>query len=263
MGAAVASVGDVPIFAAEVAAQATLTGKTPRAALQELIAFHSLAAAARDRGLTANAPEHLRAVDQALVERLLERDFEPRVRREEVPEAELRAGYERAKRTFVHPRLVEIMVLAVYTGARMRPEPRERARRTAADLDRHIRTRPARTAEDFETVATDPTWLSRGVKRFRVFQSHDEPFPAKVGAEAQKLKRPGDTTPLVEDETGLYIARYVSERPAQNRSFEEVRGELLEGYYPRWRQQRFLQFAAEISERQRARVLSAPAEPRR
>src|SRR5690349_24285442 len=38
--------------------------------------------------------------------------------------------YERARSAFVHPRLVEIAILSVYTGARMKAEPRAQALRS-------------------------------------------------------------------------------------------------------------------------------------
>src|SRR5436190_1382231 len=51
LGAVVARVGEVPIFAGEVAAQASRTGQPPRQALDQLIAFALLAEKARAAGV--------------------------------------------------------------------------------------------------------------------------------------------------------------------------------------------------------------------
>jgi len=61
-----------------------------------------------------------------------------------------------------------------------------------------------------------------------------------------RLKTPGETIGVLEDEYGFYIARYISERPAQNQTFDQVKKELRESFYPRWRQTRFLEFTQQL-----------------
>jgi hypothetical protein len=109
-----------------------------------------------------------------------------------------------------------------------------------------VARRPLRSADDLETVATDPRW-KRKVALRRSLQGPERPFGATVGAAVMRLSHPGDTTPLVEDETGLYLARYIAERAPENVSFEAAREQLRQQAYPYWRQQRFGELVAQIA----------------
>jgi hypothetical protein len=245
LGAVVARVGEAPIFAAEVEAQVARSGTTPKQALDELIAFHLLAEKARASGVRA---EDFAAVvpQELLVQRLLEREFEPVSRASDVGDEELRRLYERGKDTYVHPRLVEVGVLAIYTGDLMKPARRAQLRTLAQALADEVGRRPLRTPEDLAVVANDPRWSGRIALR-RLLQGPDRPFGPALGAAVMRLAKPGDTTPLVEDPSGLYLARYISERPAENVAFEAVREQLRAQVYPYWRQQRFAQLVAGLA----------------
>jgi hypothetical protein len=61
-----------------------------------------------------------------------------------------------------------------------------------------------------------------------------------VGEALQKLHRPGETSPLIIDESGYHLARYITEQPARNLSFEQARAELVTTMYPHWKRQRFI-----------------------
>lgn len=254
-GAVVARIGDVPVFAAEVAAQIERTGKPARDALDDLIAFHLLAEKARQLGAR---PEDFaaRVPQELLVQRLLEREFEPFTRPSDMTDDELRRVYERGKDTYVHPRLVEVAVLAVYTGDLMKPERRGRLRAFAQELAAEVARRPLRTAEDFGAIANDPRWLGKIALR-RLFQGPERPFGPALGAAVMQLAKPGDTTPLVEDPSGLYLARYVSERPAENVAFEAVRERLRTQVYPYWRQERFGRLIVGLAKRHEVEAFPA------
>jgi hypothetical protein len=244
LGPIVARVGEVPIFAAEVVAQAERTGKAPRLALDDLVAFHLLAEKARATGVQ---PDAVTAIPhELLVQRLLEREFEPSTRPSDIPDDELRRLYERGKDTYVHPRLVEVAILAVYTGDLMKPERRAKLRAVAQELADFVAGRPIKTADDFSAIAGLPRWNGKVAFR-RLLQGPTKPFGPAVGAAVVRLAQPGDTTPLVEDETGLYLARYLAERPAENVTFEAVRDELRKQVYPYWRQHRFIELSARLA----------------
>jgi hypothetical protein len=253
--AIVARVGAVPVFAADVMDEARRTGRTPAQALEVLVRFHLLAEKARSSGV---APPGAQDEEKSLlVQRLLERDFEPRARPADVPQRELRAVYDRAIHLFVHSRLVELAVLSVYTGERMKPEPRARARATAQALAAHVeRVRP-KTPEELLAVALDPAWAERKVKGIRVWQSDRQPFSPKLGAAALKLRRRGELTPLVDDETGHHIAMYLAERPPENVSFEAVEERLRAELHPTWQKQRFLDFVKQIAATRKVELVPA------
>jgi hypothetical protein len=246
LGDVVARVGQVPIFARQVEAEAKRTGKPLRSVLEDRIADYLLTEYARLHGhasATASDPD----VQSALVQRLLEKELEPNLRPEATPDSDLRPLYERGRESFVHSRLVEIGLLAVYTGAPMAKEDREPREQTARELALYLKAHPPKTLEDFTAIANDPAWSSRKVVFTRMIQGIDQPLSKAVGTEVGKLHTPGDTTPLVVYEDGGFIARYISERPAENITFEQARGKLLAGSYEHWRRQQFLEFTTKLA----------------
>ncbi len=253
----VARVGDVPIFASEIRSQMMAGAANPQIALDELVQFHLLAEGARAAGLWERSvlgppPKEI------WVQRLIENNLEAHLAKRDIPDGELRKVYEQFKDEFVHPRLVDVALLAVYTGVRMKPEAQARSRQTAADLKAFLETRTNRSKEDFLAIAEEPVWKDRKVQFTRLVQGADKPLSAKVGAQIAKLNAPGDTTPMVEDETGFYVARYIGQFPAKDRSFEDARTELRDGYHTHWREERFAAFAREISGRHEIRFLRGP-----
>ena len=245
LGGVVARVGQVPIYASQVLAEARRAGKPPRVALADLVAFHLLAEHARRDGwrpVASSEPD----VESALVQRLLERELEPRLRAAAVPDQVLRSLYDRAKVSFVHPRLVEVGVLTIDTGALMKGEGLEQRRRAANDLAAFLKNHPARSLDDFIAVARDPAWSSRHVVYDHFLQYPDRPLSPKVGEEIAKLRSLGETTGLLSDDEGVYIARYIGERPVENITFEQTREKLLAGFLERWQQQQFLEFTGQL-----------------
>ncbi|HEX3697438.1 MAG TPA: hypothetical protein VH374_18845 [Polyangia bacterium] len=241
-----ARVGSVEIRRSQVAAQMRAGGQTERQALDELIHFELLARAAAD-SVSADDPEVRDAVDAMRVQRLIESELEPHLGRDDIPDDVLREVYDRAQKIFVHPRLVEVAMLNVYTGARMKPEPRAKAAATARALDEHLRASTGHSREEFESIALNPAWKDRKVQFSRVWQAVDDPFPAEVGRQVQRLAKPGDTTPMVAAETGFHIATYLGERPAEDISFADARPRLREQIHERWRTSRFLEFTQALA----------------
>lgn len=220
---------------------------TPREALGELVLLHLLAEQAHR-----NHPFQPDWFDpelrSALAERLIERNVWPQIQRDSLPEQELRSIYQDAIISFVHPRLVDAGFLIVFTGIRMKPGPRAERAQTARDLAAALASRRIAGPEDFAAIANDPAWTARNVTYRRLLQSPDHPFSRTVGAEVVKLKAAGDTTPLIEDADGFFLATYAGEKPAENISFAEVREELRQRYYERWRAQRLEQLTRELAE---------------
>ncbi|HEY2899866.1 MAG TPA: peptidylprolyl isomerase [Polyangia bacterium] len=241
-----ARVGAVEIRRSQVAAQMRAAGQTERQALDELIHFELLARAAAD-SVSPDDPDLRDAVDAVRVQRLIESELEPHLGRDDIPDNVLREVYDRAQKIFVHPRLVDVAMLNVYTGARMKPEPRARAAATARALAERLRASARHSQEEFEAIALDPAWKERKVQFSRVWQAVDDPFPAEVGQQVQRLAKPGDITSMVTAETGFHVATYLGERPAENISFADARARLREQIHGRWRMGRFLEFAQTLA----------------
>jgi hypothetical protein len=248
LGAAVAKVGGVPIFASQVLAEAKQTGKSARAALEALVELNLLAGCARGVG-ERPADSSNADVKSALVQRLLEKEMEPTLRPEAIPDSALRPLYERFRDGFVHPRLVEIGVLAIYTGSRMADSPRKERAETAKDLSAFLEKHPPKTLDEVAALASETSWSQKHVVFARFFQGLDRPLSKFVGIEVAKLHAAGETTPMVADEDGFFIARYIGERPPENVSFEQARDGLRAGYAQNWPKQRFLDFSGQLLRR--------------
>lgn len=258
-----ARVGDSTIFANDLAAHMRTTGLSVSRALDQLVTFELLARAASEDAAgaatataTATDAGDAQRLRNLEIQRLIEREIEPQLAPSAIDEAEVRSLYDRARPHFVHGRLVQVALLCVFTGARMKAEPRARAAESARKLKAYLDGRretaaaagqPSPAAE-LELVAADPAWIERKVTFTTVWQGADSPFPAVVGKAVQALAKPGDTTELVGDETGFYIARYLSEKPPENVPFEDAAPRIRQEMYEPWRRQRFLQLSLALAQ---------------
>lgn len=247
--APVANVAGQAILADDVVAQMRRFHVDARTALEHLVTFELLARAAGAAGTSeadtgVDARQRVQAVK---IQRLVEREIEPHLAKTAISEAEVRALYERGKARFVHGRLVQIAVLCVFTGARLKPEPRARAEANARALKAFVDHQADRTPAAFEDIAAKPAWAERNVSFTTVWQGDDAPFPPVVGRAVAALSKPGQTTELVGDETGYYIARYIAERPPENVPFAQAAPTLRDEMFEPWRRQRFIQLTMAMS----------------
>jgi len=246
----VARVGDVAITAADVAAQMVASpGTDRRRALEDRILFELLAQEAARHDLSPDTPDQHAALVAVEAQRLVERDIEPRLTRAAISDADVRALYERGRPRFVHGRLVQTAVAHVFTGGRMKPEPRARAEQNARLLRAALDAHPPRTLADLEAFVQQQEWIDRKVGLTQVWQDvdGDQPFPQVVARALRSLSSPGALTPLVGDETGYYVAMYLAERPAENHAFADVAPGLRAEMYEPWRRQRFMLLATELT----------------
>ncbi|MBC8131950.1 MAG: peptidyl-prolyl cis-trans isomerase [Deltaproteobacteria bacterium] len=244
----VATVAGVPIHASQVALQ--MRHKDRRGALDELVTFEVLARAAASAGTDEPQATEREALRLLKIQRLVQREIEPRLTHDAIDEADVRAVYDRAKSRFVHGRLVETAVLCLFTGARMRPEPRARIEDNARKLKTYLAHRSSYSRVDFEAISKDPIWIERKVSFATVWQEEgqDRPFPKVVGRAIHALAAPGAITDLVGDETGYYIALYLSEKAPSNVSFAAAASEIRQEMYEPWRRQKFLQLALAMAQ---------------
>ncbi len=258
----VGRVGEVEIRGTDVQAKMKSEGLDRQTAFDRLLSFHLLAEKARTEGYWSGAL--LAAIPKELwVQRLLQRDIEPRLTAARIPDRDLRAVYDANIGRWSHPRLVEVALLAIYTGARMKPEARAQNRARAVELKAAVDMRRDRSPEDLFELAQQPEWKAKKVQFSRLWQGGDKPLARQVGEQIMRLTRPGDTTDLTEDETGCYIARYMSEVPPKNVSFAAATEEIRTGIFETWRREKFLQIARGLVAKHTVTVLPiGPQVPR-
>jgi hypothetical protein len=195
---------------------------------------------------------------EILVQRLVERDFERVTRPADMPDSVVKVIYDSSLDSFIHPRLVEVAVLAITPGKRALPAVRAEAKKTAAEVKALVDQQKSRSPDDLQAIAIDRKWHDRRVQFFKFLQAGDKPYSAKFGAEVGKMRTPGETSGIIEDEYGFYIARYLGDRPPAHRTFEEVKQELRDAYYPRWRQAKFLEFTQQLGAGHEVEIHTAP-----
>jgi hypothetical protein len=240
LGEVVARVGDVPIFSKQVEAEARETSLDFRRALANLIEASLLAEQARQQGYL--PPTDVHEVKSAIVQRFIEKELESKLKPEAIPDQTIRPLYDRMKDAFIHPRLVEIGALIIYTGSLMKKESKAERLGFAKELASWVEGHPDLSLDDFAALAMEPHWKERNVVYARVLQGLDKPFSKTVGIAVSKLRKPGDRTLLITDDDGFFLARYIDERQPENITFAEVRQRLISGYFDTWRKEQFLEF---------------------
>lgn len=244
----VASGDGVSVTAADLQTAVRLSGRPPREVLAQMIAFELLAAEAARRGIELGPEDqdHLRQVE---VQRFLAARIEPRLAPSQISDAEVRELYEKGRGQYVHPRLVKVALLAVFTGARMKPESRKREEGTARALAEAVAKEDDKSSELFARLGHEPDWMQRHVSFGEIWQAAggDHPYPRIFGDAVAGLRRPGDTTPLVCDESGCYLGRYIDERAAENIAYEDVASTLRTAMTQPWQRRRFVELVGELA----------------
>lgn len=129
-GAVVARVGAEPIFADEVAAVARERGITPRAAVDVVADELRMAREATRRALPGDGVEDLGW--RAMVQLLLRREIEDRVREGTLPPADVRAAFEQRHAELAHRGLTEVEHVVVLADADAGRAALDRAQAAAA-----------------------------------------------------------------------------------------------------------------------------------
>jgi hypothetical protein len=191
-----------------------------------------------------------------MVQRLLERELEPGMGPDHNTDPELRVLYDRALVAFVHPRLVEVAVLEIVPGRSAAPAVRADARQNALALLAAVQAQTGHAPADMQVLAADDRWRSKRVRYLRFLQGPDGPKSTRFAAAVASLKA-GETSGVIEDEYGFYVARYVDDRAAKNTTFEAARAELRAGFYPRWRLLKFQEFADRVAARHEVEIRSS------
>lgn len=253
----VARVGDAEIRASAVVRQARLAVQEPREALTTLIALELLAQEARRREVPVD-PEIALAVRQGLVRKLLQEVFEPATGADSMPDAVVRALYDRALAAYVRPPIPRFQSYSFVAPRDQGRAAREEARARAERLVARVRRTPVWTAESFAALRDDPDFGEGQAVYLSALQTPEGPFVGEA-ARAIATLRAGEVSGLLENERGYHVVRVEEILPARNISFEQARGELREGYYPRWRAERFEEFVREAMTRVGAVVLDQAA----
>jgi hypothetical protein len=231
----VATVDGTPISAADVAAEARRTGKSPREALDALIDLEVLAAQAQKSGL-AGAPDVDDAGRRAAVRAYLHARFETEFTPADISEADVQTAFDRSGAYFNHPELADVSYLLVQVPQGASPAEEARALAAAFTLRHMADTQAAAHALDdtsFRGLATalpDPQSLNIIAQQIRTPRDGytEEPFAAA----AFSMTQPGDLAGPVRSTYGWHILRLNERVPVLTTTLAQAEPEIRQKIFP-------------------------------
>jgi len=240
----VATVDGRPIRAGDVATQARAAGTSAQQALQDLVDAELLAGEAARRGLEKDHDVQL-AVRQTAARRLLETTFEKEVTPASLSERDYRRAYNAQRNMFDHSEYVDTWHILSPADAKAPPEEKQAARAVAEEIAR--RARGIGSAEAFKALA-DQVAPPPG-KKFKIEQiitARDGWVVPEYSIPAfDQLKKPGDTSAVVETNYGYHVI-YLNKRiPPRHATLEEAKPELTQFLFPQLQRTELTRFVGE------------------
>ncbi len=199
-----------------------------KALLEEMIRSEALAQSAQEKGYYRD-PEVREALKRMVVGRM-EEDALAAAQAEEIGDAELEAAYRRYEADFIQPEKVRFAVILIKVSPKVSPEKRAELREKAEDIRREALDLPPATrgfgylaAKHSEDQATryaggDAGWLARGRGPSR--------WAGNVVEAVFRLASPGELSPVVEADGGLYVLRLIEREPERRIPLEKVRNDI-------------------------------------
>lgn len=195
-----------------------------REVLEQVIERSALAAAARDAGLL-NDPAVLEGLENLLLSRLRATRLAPQVDAIQITEAEIQAEYESQREIrYRQPERTRVAVLWFSTRGLAPLIDRYRPRLEAA----RVASASIPAADGFGPLAIRNTehsasryqggdigWIESGAA--------NSPWHQTVLEVAADLKEPGDLSPVIAGEKGLFLVRLIERQAASVRPLESVR----------------------------------------
>jgi len=250
----VARVDGVPILKSEVLARRSL--RDGGAVLDDLILEDLLAVEARRQGLHAD-PQVRDAARRAMVQTLIEVDFENRVRPEQIPEGLLRRAYAKNYGFYNKPELREIEHFLVRCLPREAPARQEAARALAETLLAQVLRRRPPSLEALSAEFQDKARAAGFELRYERLSATRARLEKEFGDAAFTLQ-PGEVTKRpVKSRYGWHLVRAISTTPPVSRPFEDVREDVRQRFWPEYRQMKFREWLTELRARYGARIATA------
>jgi peptidyl-prolyl cis-trans isomerase C len=195
--------------------------------LENLLRFELLALEAEKKGLDKD-PEVQATLKKIMVQKLVRQAFDEGDKQAGLPDA--RKFYDEHKEEFVKPERVRVQLvwLDAPAGSPQRAARTADARRLLA----RVKAEEPRNPLAFSNVAREasqdtPTRASGGDAGYRTQDELASQYSRELAAAAFALKDPGQTSNLVETPKGLALLKLTARQAAINRSFDEVKDQLV------------------------------------
>jgi len=225
----VATVDGRAIRASDVAAQARARGVDAKTALRDLVDAEVLAGAAAARGLDRDRAV-VAAAKQEMVRRWLAVEFEPKTGAAAIPERLIRRTYNKNINLFDHSEWVDVWHILAPTPAGASDAVKAQAKADAEEIARRAK---GLDEEAFKALAKTPRKAGDPYKLERIMTARDGWTLKEFSYPAHDLlKKPGDTTPVVETSYGYHVIFLIKRIPPIHVPFEEAASTLREKLLP-------------------------------
>jgi len=185
-----------------------------------LVRFEVLAAEAARRGYDKD-PDVQRVMKQQMISKLMQKDFESKLKVEDVPEADVEKYYNEHPTEFHQKdevRVSEILVKDKAKADKAYAEAKAAAKTTQPTDQQPFRNLVMKYSEDEESKP-------RGGD-LSFFAADSATYPKPIVDAAFKIQNVGDLSPPVKTDKGWAILRLTQKRPGFNRSLAEVKHQI-------------------------------------
>jgi len=187
--------------------------------LDNLVRFEVMAGEAQKRGYDKD-PEVQRVMKQQMISKFLQKDFESKVKVEDVPEADVEKYYKDHPEEFNKKdevRVSEILVKDKPKAEKAYNEAKAQSKTAGAD-QKAFRDLVTKVSEDEESK-------QRGGD-LTFFDKDSTAYPKPIIEAAFKLGDVGDVSPPVKTEKGWVVLKLTQKRPGFNRPLAEVKRQI-------------------------------------
>ncbi len=213
--------------------------------LDNMIRFELLAQEAIRQGLDQD-PEVLRSFKQTMIQKLMRKEFEEKIKPESIAEEELKAYFEANKKDFNKPAMVRAAHILVKVPADAGPEAWKEAKKKADQIYKEVKETQG-DPNAFRRLAakhSDDAGNRHRGGDLGYFASTAEggPMPQAFSDAAFAMKKINDISPPVKSERGYHVIKLTGKRNKIERSFEQVKGQIQQRLYKDKRTQAFDDF---------------------
>jgi peptidyl-prolyl cis-trans isomerase C len=224
--------------------------------LDNMIRFELMSKEAMAKGYDKD-PEVIRTMKQVMIQKLIRNDFESKVKPEDIPEAELKAYYDSHIREYNTPEQVRASHILIKFPPGATAAQKEAARARAQSV-----LEEARKAKDQNAFAelakkySEDTGSKAVGGDLRYFSRTEEggTMVKEFSDAAFALKKPGDLSGLVETRYGYHVIRLTDRRPAQSRTFDQVKKQIQNRLYREKRTKMFDEFVKGLREKAKIQI---------
>jgi parvulin-like peptidyl-prolyl isomerase len=210
--------------------------------LDGLVRFEVLASEAQRLGYEQD-PEVQRVMKQQMISKFMQKEFESKLKVEDVPDAEVEKYYSEHPAEFHQKdevRVSEILVDDKSTATKALAETRALPKGPGAD-QKGFRDLVMKYSEDADSKP-------RGGD-LSFFSVDSATYPKPIVEEAFKLKEIGDTSPPIKTEKGWVILRLTQKRPGFSRPLPEVKRQIQQRLFRDLRAKAMDAFVADLKKR--------------